>query len=409
LIAKDLLSPDRLRPCAPGAPKRTPRQLPSQGALFRILLRFPRVRILIDYRPALRQRTGVGEFAQSLAAALIRELPAADHLTLFSSSWKDRLPAGVLPGADVVDIRIPVRLLNLAWHRAEWPPVESFAGAVDVAQSLHPLLLPARDAVRFITIHDVDFLDHPERTTAEIRRDYAALAGSHAQRADGILVPSAHTASQVAARLGARPERVTVFPPVTTGWQPRAEPPPGGPILFVGTIEPRKNVPGLIAAYERLAEALADAPPLVLAGRIQAGGESLLRANPVTRARIERRGYVSDEERLRLYQTASMLVLPSFEEGFGIPVVEAMAMGVPVIVSNRGSLPEIAGDAALTAAPDDHAGLASAMQRVLTDAALRRRMVDAGHQRARLYDPAVSARRVLDAYRAAVERRRSRA
>jgi glycosyltransferase involved in cell wall biosynthesis len=102
-----------------------------------------------------------------------------------------------------------------------------------------------------------------------------------------------------------------------------------------------------------------------------------------------------------------MLVLPSFEEGFGIPVAEAMSMGVPVVVSNRGGLGELAGDAALTVDPDDHAALAAAMQRVLVDTPLRRRMVEAGIERARTYDPAAAARRVLDAYRAALARRRS--
>jgi glycosyltransferase involved in cell wall biosynthesis len=365
------------------------------------------VRVLLDYRPALRQRTGVGEFARSLGTALLRELAATDRLTLFSSSWKDRLPPSSLPGAEVVDSRIPVRLLNFLWHRAQWPPVEFLAGPVDVAQSLHPLLLPARRAVRFVTIHDLDFLDHPERTSAEIRRDYPALARRHASRADGVLVPSAYTASQVVSRLGVAADRVTVFPPFIPSAQPRAEPPRGGPVLFVGTLEPRKNVAGLLAAYERLVASHADMPQLVLVGRVPHAEEAALSAAAAANSRIELRGYLPDKERARLYQVASMLVLPSFEEGFGIPVVEAMAAGVPVVVSNRGSLPEIAGGAGLVVDPDDPAALASAMLRVLTDRALRQRMIVAGFDRMRRLDPAAAARRVLDAYRAAVDRRRS--
>ncbi len=364
-----------------------------------------RVRILVDYRPALRQRTGVGEFAHRLADALVRAAAPSDRLTLFSSSWKDRLPDGVVDGAEVVDRRIPVRLLNALWHRAGWPPVERLAGAVDVAQSLHPLLLPSRRAAGFITIHDLDFLDHPERTSAEIRRDYADLARTHAARADGILVPSEHTASRVAARLGVPRERITIFPPFAPTWRPRPEPPPGGPILFIGTVEPRKNVPGLIAAYERLLAIDPNAPSLVIAGRIPAGGASLLAARPAAAARIERRGYVSDAERARLYETASMLVLPSFDEGFGVPVAEAMSVGVPVVISTAGSLPELAGDAALAVDPGDRDGLAAAMRRLLIDAPLRRRMIDAGIRRANAFDPARAARAVLDAYRAALARR----
>jgi glycosyltransferase involved in cell wall biosynthesis len=365
------------------------------------------VRILIDYRPALRQRTGVGGFARALAASLAGALPAGERVTLFSSSWKDRLARTSLAGTDVVDCRIPVKLLNLAWHRAEWPPVEWLAGTVDVVQSLHPLLLPSRGAVQFITVHDLDFLDHPERSTAEIRRDYAALAASHAARADGILVPSAHAASLVTSRLGVGAGRVVIFPPVTPGLERRVEPAPFGPILFVGTIEPRKNVTGLIAAYERLLAAMPNAPHLVLAGAVAPGAKSLLRASSTATARIESRGYVPDDQLKALYQSASMLVLPSFEEGFGIPVAEAMSIGVPVVVSNRGSLRETAGDAALTVDPDDHAALAAAMQRVLHDEPLRRRMVEAGITRARAHDPAAAARRVLDAYRGALAQRRS--
>ena len=101
----------------------------------------PDLRILLDYRPALRARTGVGEYVHEIASALARQLGSSDSLTLFSSSWKDRLSAGRVPGAAVVDARVPVRLLNLAWHRLGWPPVERFAGPIDIAHSGHPLLM----------------------------------------------------------------------------------------------------------------------------------------------------------------------------------------------------------------------------------------------------------------------------
>ncbi len=365
------------------------------------------MRILIDYRPALRQRTGVGEYAHRLAEALVAALREGESLTLFSSSWKDRLPANVLPGADVVDARVPVRLLNLSWHRAGWPPVEWLVGGgVAVTQSSHPLVMPSRGAAQFITIHDLDFLDHPERATAEIRRDYPVLAPRHARRADGVLVSSVYTKGRIIGRLGVPAERVILCSPGAPDWQPRVEPPPGGPILFVGTIESRKNVAGLIAAYEQLLKVMPEAPALVFAGRMLPGAEQLVRSGPAAASRIEVRGYVSDDERMRLYRTASMLVLPSFEEGFGFPVLEAMAIGMPVVVSSRGSLPELAGDAGLIVDPEDHAGIAAAMQRVLSEGELRRRMVAGGIRRARTYTWSVSANRVLDAYRAAVARRR---
>lgn len=367
----------------------------------------PHVRILIDYRPALRQRTGVGEYAHRLSEAVLAQLPPGGSLTLFSSSWKDRLRSDVIPGARTVDARIPVRVLNLAWHRLEWPPVESIAGgAYDIVQSSHPLLLPTRGAAAFVTIHDLDFLDHPDRTDAEIRRDYASLAAAHARRADGIVVSSDYTRGSVVSRLGVDADRVVLCPAGAPEWPMRQEPPSGGPILFVGTIEPRKNIGGLVAAYRRLVEMTADVPDLVLVGRPGPDGEGLSRSAQRASPRVRLLGYVDEDERLRLYRHASMLVLPSFEEGFGLPVLEAMTAGIPVIVSNRGSLPELVANAAVVVDPDDHAGLADAMRRVLSDSGLRRQMIEAGRARAAAYSWRASAARLLDAYRSAIERRR---
>ena len=368
------------------------------------------MRILLDYRPALRQRTGVGHYVHELAAAMVRQLRRDESLVLFSSSWKDRLDAATLPETTIVDARIPVRLLNLAWHRLEWPPVERFAGSVDVAHSTHPLLVPCRRGVlKVVTVYDLDFLDYPERTRAEIRRDYPALAARHAQRADLVVVISEHTARAVEARLGVAAGRIVICRPGAPDQEWPGGSVPAGPILFVGTIEPRKNLPTLFAAYEQLVARRPDAPPLVLAGGTVEQSASILaglRSRATIANRVQLRGYVSDPERRSLYASASMLVLPSFVEGFGMPAVEAMHAGVPVVASTGGALPEVVGGAGFTIDPADAQGFAAAMERLLVDPAERERRAAAGRERARLFSWTSSAATLLDAYRHGLSRRR---
>lgn len=362
-----------------------------------------RLHILLDYRPALRQRTGVGEFVHHLALALLRR-PDGDAVTLFSSSWKDRLAPDAVPGARVVDARIPVSLLNLAWHRLEWPPVESLGARADVVWSLHPLLMPSRRAAQVVSVHDLYFLDHPEATAREVRRDYAALASDHVRRADAVITISEHTRQRAAARFGIPLDRITVCYPGAPAWTRRPAPAPRGPILHIGTIEPRKNVGALISAYAALVRTDTTAPPLVFAGR----GTAPLEGTGLGPDRVKFLGYVSDEERLRLYREASMLVIASSDEGFGIPALEAMTIGLPVVSSNRGSLPEVVGDAALQVDPDDAEGFAGAMQRILEAPALAARLADAGVERSRLFSWETAADRLVEAFRSAVVARRSR-
>ena len=131
------------------------------------------MRLLIDYRPALRERTGVGEFVHELSKALSDgSRGSADAVTLFTSSWKDRPDAALaseMPAAQVADVRVPVRALVWAWNRLEWPPVEWLAGDHDVVHSQSPLLIPSARAAQVVTVHDLDFLRHPEQMPAEIR------------------------------------------------------------------------------------------------------------------------------------------------------------------------------------------------------------------------------------------------
>jgi glycosyltransferase involved in cell wall biosynthesis len=358
------------------------------------------VRILIDYRPALRERTGVGEYAHELVSALAPMLGPADTLTLFSSSWKDRLAPGTVPATTVVDARVPVRLLNLSWHRFEFPPVDWFAGAHDVVHALHPIAIPSRRAASIVTVHDLDFLDHPERTRAEIRRDYQTLAPVHARAAQRVVTVSQFTASEVVRRLGVDRSRIVVCPPGAPAWAPRTTSSPSGPILFMGTLEPRKNVGVLLEAYARLRSLVPQAPRLVLAGHASPSADVWLRqlSQPPFAGHVDHLGYVAGLRRQELYREASMLVLPSLLEGFGLPVLEAMTVGVPVIVSDRGALPEVAGDAGQIVPADDAAALADAMAQDLRDPAVAAAAAARGIEQAPRYSWRRSARTLLTAY-----------
>jgi glycosyltransferase involved in cell wall biosynthesis len=368
------------------------------------------VRILLDYRPALRQRTGVGEYAHELARALVATSPGPEErLVLFSSSWKDRLDPGVIPGAAVVDRHVPNRALNAAWHRLSWPPVEMLAGSpIDVAHAFHPLLIPTINAAQVVTIADLDFLDHPERTVREIRRDYAALAPAHARRAHHVVTISHVMAAEVERRLGVPASRITVCTPGAPPWLRREHEPADGCLLFLGTLEPRKNLGVLLDAYERLLARRPTAPPLVLAGRpTDAVADVLARvARPPLAGHVELPGYVDDHAREALYRRALLFVLPSHTEGFGMPVVEAMTVGVPVAIANRGALPEVAGDAGRVFEADDAEALAAIMDELFGAPTKRQAMREAGWVRARAYDWRASAVQLRHAWARAVEARR---
>jgi len=376
------------------------------------------VRVLIDYRPALRERSGVGEYTHQLASALVAAFAPTNgvrplELTLFSSSWKDRFVLDrELAGAAAIDRRVPVGLLNFAWHRLGWPPAETIAGGrFDVAHSSHPLLMPARDAAQVITIHDLDFLSHPERTRAEIRRDYPSLVRAHAGRADAIIVSSAFTAGEIERQLGVERARIAICPAGAPAWAPRAAAPRDGYALFLGTLEPRKNVGGLLDAYERLiARGSTRIPDLVIAGRATGAAAPWLDriGRPPLAGRVRYAGYVDPARRRDLYVGARMLVQPSFEEGFGMTVLEAMSLGVPVVAARRGSLPEVVGDAGPLVDPESPDDIAAAIDRLATDEAFDAECSARGRARAAAFTWAATAHRVYETYQRAMERRARR-
>jgi len=368
------------------------------------------MRILVDYRPALRARTGVGEYIHTLIQAYIAG--HNDEVMLFTSSWKDR-PSPSLEteiGARVVDRRVPVSVLNLLWHRAEWPPVEWLAPAADVVHSAHPLLIPTRDAAQVVTIHDLFFLANPDLVGAEIRRDYVALAGAHARRAHAVVTSTHHTKRLVTTTLHVPPDLIYVCPPGAPTWrtlgsESRAH--SGRYLLCLGTVEPRKNLGVLLDAYGMLLSSGRRVPPLVIAGGLWVSGAAWIErlGQEPLRGHVSYKGFVTSDTREELYANARGVLVPSLDEGFGLTALEAMSAGVPVVTSNRGSLPEVVGEGGVLLDAVDVEAWAATIERLGLDENWVRELGRAGLNRARAFSWEQAASTLHLAYRDARARR----
>ncbi|PJF25102.1 MAG: glycosyltransferase family 1 protein, partial [Phototrophicales bacterium] len=230
------------------------------------------------------------------------------------------------------------------------------------------------------SIYDLTFLHYPQFLTAESRRYYNDQIAWAVRRADHILTISHASKADIVDLLHVPPEKITVqhlaadssFKPLSAGETASVRDQlklPDTFILFVGTFEPRKNIDGLLRAYDLLRRDMRDAPPLVLAGNrgwLYEATLSLIDELDLSQSVLLRES-LSQEVMPALYNLAYMLVLPSHYEGFGLPALEAMACGVPPIVSRRSSLPEVVGNVSLLIDPDDPCDIAEAMARMLND------------------------------------------
>jgi len=367
----------------------------------------------LDVRPSLSRPTGVGHYVLNLADRLPR-LASEDRFFYFSASMRERYGARPWPAnVTLVDRRLPVHGLNFAWNRLGWPALDRLVGAsLDLVHSPHPLLVPAQRAKRIVTLHDLFFLKHPEMTGAEIRRDYVALVRDHVRRADGVLCISHHTASEAQRLLDVAPDRIAVTP---LGVDPsfRRRPTdeeiddvlrrlrlPRGGILYVGTDERRKNLVNLVMAYLTLSRRRRHVPPLVLAGP----GSHWAQGGDYVGPQIRATGYLPQEAIQVLMAVSAMLVLPSLEEGFGLPVVEAMAAGLPVVCSHGSALEEVAGDAATLVDPGDPNALVQAIERLLDDPSKAEEQRSRGLSRSGRFDWDETATRTLAFYRTVLGR-----
>jgi glycosyltransferase involved in cell wall biosynthesis len=325
------------------------------------------VRIVVDVAPLSHQRTGVGNYVRGSLLGLA-EAGAGEHaLVAFApvSARGKREVESALAGIEL-ERRLPVvpaaHALRTLWSRAGTPPAERLLGGFDVFHFSDWMYPPQRSGIRSTMVHDLVPIRFPEWVHPRTRRMHGAKYRHAARTCDVVIVNSRFTGADVAETLGVPAERIHVaYPGVEAGFSPEGERLDlGRPYaLTVATLEPRKNLSTLVEAYRRLGP---DELTLAVAGAAGWGRQPVLDAPGIVRL-----GFTPPAELPRLYRGAAVFVYPSLFEGFGMPVVEAMACGVPCVVSSHPSLDEACGDAAVRADPADPVAIAAAIERALAE------------------------------------------
>ena len=368
------------------------------------------IRIGFDISPLRHPRTGVGNYCYSQLKHLLRV--AGDCEFVGFASGLRALELGDLAGMLAYRaVPVPTRALYRIWSLLGAPKVDALLGGADVYHATNYFLPPTRSARRVVTIYDLSFLTMPEHSSPKITAVFAKGVGRFAREADAVLTCSEATKSDVVRLLDVSPDRVEVaYGAVDEACVPMDREAAAVRvaarfgvrrpfILFVGTLEPRKNVAALVRAFGRLAREIPH--DLVLAGPKGWRADQILGAIEELHLedRVIRTGFIPDRADLAaLYSAADLFAFPSLYEGFGLPVLEAMTCGCPVVTADNSSLPEVAGEAALLVDAGDEPGLASAMRRVLEDDALRQSMAAQGFEQARRFSWEACARTTLGVY-----------
>ncbi len=376
------------------------------------------MRIGIDYGAAVWQGAGIGRCARALIAALLRLDRENEYVLLYPRGRRGRPAPFLAHLSRLGHPRLRWRALPLSdhelavlWYRLRLPlPLELLCGRLDLFYSPDSVLPPQLHGRRVVTTHDLAFHVYPACAVPSLRwYQHGAIPRSVA-RADLVLADSESTRQDLMRFLHVPPQRVQVL---HLGVEPTFRPLsdraylegvraryrlPERFLLTVGTVEPRKNLPRLLAALAGLPES--ERLPLIVAGRPgwlyheSYAAVELLALAPWVRFL----GYVPDDDLPALYNLAMALAYPSLYEGFGLPPLEAMACGTPVMTSAVSSLPEVVGEAAVLVEPTDTDSIREGLGRLLADAALRARLRTAGLERARAFTWERAAEKLLAAF-----------
>lgn len=378
------------------------------------------MRIGIDMSRTAETKTGLASYAESLVAGLAR-VDQRNRYVIHPYTWhcfvRDYHRAFCPRAANFARSRawLPRRLVTHLWERGKVNKDWLVGEPADVFFSPFHAVPQRRMGKLVCTFHDVAFLTHPEFATEENRRFCAEQLELARCNADAFITVSQHSKRELVQYGGVPAERITV---VLEAADPRyrrdeaAVLPPrlrelvGGDgrfLLYVGSVEPRKNLITLVHAYARLRQRVRALPPLVIAGgsgwKNSSMHEAIASLDLVERVRLA--GFVSDAELVALYNRALAFVFPTIHEGFGLPVVEAMSCGAPVVTTRVASIPEVGGEAVLYCDdPTDPDELAAALQRVIEDEALRARLAREGQARAATFSWDRAARETLAVFEA---------
>ena len=372
------------------------------------------MRIGIDYTAAINQSAGIGRFVRNLFCEVIRLDPENQYVMVHAVPNPGRV-AKVPDAPNVVgkELRFRERTMTALWHRLQLPvPIDLLTGSLDLFHAPDFILPPLHRGVSILTVHDLAFLIHPECADERLLMFLERAVPRSCERADYIVTDSENTKNDVICLLDADPHRVFVVPggvdqvfqPANPGtiaevrrtynvWNPY--------VLAVGVIEPRKNLPRLIDAYSRFRLRTGAEHQLVIAGGKGWKWEETFRTAEQCGFAddIVFTGYVPDEHLTALYSGADVFALPSLYEGFGLPVLEAMACGTPVVCSDTSSLPEFATGAAILVSPDDTNAIADALEQVCLDELVRSDLRTRGSKRAAEYTWERAATTLLEVYR----------
>lgn len=377
------------------------------------------MRIGIDYTAAVRQSAGIGRYTRNLIRALA-ELDTENRYTLFvAGGWRDGDGLGPWPSNfRVRSVPLSDRWMHILWQRLRLPiQIQAVTGPLDLFHSPDFVLPPVGRTPAILTVHDLSFLRVPECYVPAFRKYLEGAVSRSVRRAEIILADSESTRRDLLELLAVEPSRVAVlYPGVELRFRAvrdaelldRVRMRYGLPGLFVlglSTLQPRKNFRGLVEGFCRLVRERSSPDEfkdlqLVIVGEKGWMYEDTYAAvaQDGLEDRVHFAGFVEDVDLPAVYSLAAAFAFPTFYEGFGLPALEAMACGTPVVAADNSSLPEVVGDAGLLVDAGDPDALAGALAQLLTDEGLRANLRTAGPRQARLFTWEAAARQLLGVY-----------